>query len=96
MTTRLARPGSGGAKPSVVVQSEVEQPQKLDGGHPAHPTDGRDQLGDGVLGGHGIVKQRRVEGPACLSLQSTPFASMTERTALQMRCGSPEVRNLVR
>ena len=39
------------------------------GDDPAHPADGGDQLGDGVLGGHGVVEQRRVEGPSGLSLQ---------------------------
>jgi hypothetical protein len=39
------------------------------GDHPAHPADGRDELGDGVLGGHRVVEQGRVEGPAVLALQ---------------------------
>ena len=39
------------------------------GNDPAHPTDGGDQLGDRVLGGHGIIQQCRIERSAGLSLQ---------------------------
>ena len=39
------------------------------GDDPAHPADGGDQLGDGVLGGHGVVQESGVEGPAGLALQ---------------------------
>jgi hypothetical protein len=33
------------------------------GHQPAHPPNRRDQLGDGVLGGHGVVEQGRVQRP---------------------------------
>ena len=39
------------------------------GDDPSHPADRRDQLGDGVLGGHGVVEERRVEGSAGLALE---------------------------
>jgi hypothetical protein len=39
------------------------------GNDPAHATDDSDELGDGVLGGHGVVQESGVEGPAGLALQ---------------------------
>ena len=37
------------------------------GHQPAHLADRRDELGDGVLGGDGVVEDGRVEGPAVLA-----------------------------
>ena len=39
------------------------------GNEPANPADGGDQLGHGVLGGNGVVEQRRVEGSFGLAFQ---------------------------
>ena len=37
--------------------------------HTSDSTDGRDQLGDRVLGGHGVIQERGIESPASLCLQ---------------------------
>ena len=37
--------------------------------HPPGPAHGGDELGDGVLGGHGVVEQGGVERPAGLAPQ---------------------------
>ena len=55
---RLARLG-------VVVPGAHRRDHLAAAGHlPAHPADRRDQLGDGVLGGHRVVEDRGVHRPA--------------------------------
>ena len=60
---RLARPG-------VVVPGAHRRDLLRRAGHlPGHPADRRDQLGDGVLGGHRIGQDRRVHRPAAPPLE---------------------------
>ena len=55
---RLARPG-------VIMPGAYGRDLPCRAGHLAgHPADGRDQLGDGVLGRHGVRQDRRVHRPA--------------------------------
>ena len=61
-------PGNEGLALGLVVVGD-ELDCSGPGDHPEHPTDGGDQLGDGVLSGHGVVEEGRIEGSASLALQ---------------------------
>ena len=61
---RARRPVDDGLADHRVVVSELESRNSRDRGY--DPADGRDDLGDGVLGGDRVVEDRRVERPAVL------------------------------
>ena len=63
------RRGGSAACPLTRSRARTPAPRQLPGTDPAHPADGGDQLCHGVLGGHGIVEQGRVESSTGLSLQ---------------------------
>jgi hypothetical protein len=62
---------------------------------PPDPTDRRDQLGDGVLGGDRILQDGGVQHPPTRPL-STPVCSTTWRTASKIRRGRFEARRHAR
>jgi hypothetical protein len=62
-------------------------------GHlPAHPADRGDQLGDGVLGDHGVIQHYRVQRTPTFPL-TTPVSATMTRTASNTRFGRSQAAN---
>jgi hypothetical protein len=87
-------PGTAGlARPVIVVGGQPDPAGLRD--QPPHPTDGRDQLGDGVLGGHRVLQERGIQYPPPPTLQH-PVCSTTWRTTSKIRRGRGEARSRAR
>jgi hypothetical protein len=87
-------PGAVGLARPVVVMGDQLDPAGLRH-QAADPADRRDQLGDRVLGRHGILQDGGVQHPPTPT-PSTPVASTTWPTASKIRLGRGEVRSRAR